>query len=231
MIDWHCHILPNMDDGSRDVAESISLINMQREQGIGTIVATPHFYANDESCEDFLLRRQRSFELLKNQLPDECPRILLGAEVRYYQGISRLSNLKDLRVENSKILLLEMPDTKWTESMVRELVEISSFGGIRLVLAHVERYMPIQDAKIRRRLLESGILMQVNASFFTEFFTRHKALSHLKNGHIHFLGSDCHNTTSRPPNIGKAYEIICKKQGEIYLSQMNDFGHSKLFTV
>ena len=48
MIDWHCHILPNMDDGSRDVAESISLINMQREQGIGTIVATPHFYANDE---------------------------------------------------------------------------------------------------------------------------------------------------------------------------------------
>ena len=59
MIDWHSHILPELDDGSRSVAESIYLINMQKAQGVGTVIATPHFYADDESVESFLERRER----------------------------------------------------------------------------------------------------------------------------------------------------------------------------
>ena len=80
-------------------------------------------------------------EALKPQLPENAPRILLGAEVRYYQGISRLEGLKKLTVEGSKLLLLEMPMGVWTESMVRELVELSGKSSVRIVLAHVERYL------------------------------------------------------------------------------------------
>ncbi len=228
MIDWHSHILPEMDDGSRDVAESISLINMQVSQGVDTVIATPHFYANDESVDSFLERRKKAFELLKAALPERSPQILLGAEVRYYQGISRLADLKALRIEDSKLLLLEMPTSSWTEYMVRELVEMSGKSSTRIVFAHVERYLNLQKPRVWERIFESGMLMQSNAGFLVSFATRRKALSLLKEGNIHFIGSDCHNVTSRPPQIGKAFEIIQKKFGEEYIRQMNEYGQSLL---
>ena len=228
MIDWHSHILPRMDDGSHDTAESVLLVNMQKSQGVETVIATPHFYANDETVDSFLDRRKNAFELLKTELPEGSPEILLGAEVRYYQGISRMDGLKALRIEGSKLLLLEMPMSSWTEYMIRELVDMSGSNNIKIVLAHIERYLNLQTKNTWSRILESGILMQSNASFFTSFSSKRKALTLLKEDNIRFIGSDCHNLTSRPPQIGKAFEIIKKKLGEDYISQMNEYGYSLL---
>ena len=228
MIDWHSHILPAMDDGSRSVAESISMINMQVSQGVSTVIATPHFYANDGTVDSFLNRRKKALELLEAELPDGPPRILLGAEVKYYQGISRLEELKALRIENTKLLLLEMPVSRWTESMIRELIELSGKSGIRIILAHMERYFKFQDQSVWERIFESGILSQVNSSFFTSLATKRKALALLRDGRIQFIGSDCHNLTSRPPQIGKAFDIIKKKLGNDYISQMSEYGYSLL---
>lgn len=226
MIDWHSHILPGLDDGSKDVAESVSMIGMQASQGVETVIATPHFYANDETVDSFLSRRSKAMEALKPQLPENAPRILLGAEVRYYQGISRLEGLKKLTVEGSKLLLLEMPMGVWTESMVRELVELSGKSSVRIVLAHVERYMKQQKQSVWDRIIESGILMQVNASFFASFTSKRKALNLLQNGVVQFVGSDCHNITTRPPMLGKALTVIRKKLGDDYLDQMQQYGYS-----
>lgn len=228
MIDWHSHILPGMDDGSHDAAESISLVNMQRSQGIDIVIATPHFYANDETVDLFLDRRKRALDLLKAELPEGPPEIILGAEVRYYQGISRMDGLKALRIEGSKLLLLEMPMSSWTEYMIRELIEMSGRSSIKIVLAHMERYLTLQKQDTWNRILECGILMQANASFFTSFSTKRKALTLLKEDNIHFVGSDCHNMTLRPPQIGKAFETIKKKLGEDYIHQMNEYGYSLL---
>ena len=228
MIDWHSHILPGMDDGSHDAAESILLVNMQKSQGVETVIATPHFYANDETVDSFLDRRKNSYKLLKTALAEDSPEIILGAEVRYYQGISRMDGLKALRIEGSKLLLLEMPMSSWTEYMVRELIEMSGSNNIKIVLAHIERYLNLQTKNTWSRILESGILMQSNASFFTSFSSKRKALTRLKEDNIHFIGSDCHNLTSRPPQIGKAFEIIKKKLGEDYICQMNEYGYSLL---
>jgi protein-tyrosine phosphatase len=213
-----------MDDGSRDVAESISMINMQVSQGVDMVVATPHFYANDETVDSFLDRRKRALDLLKAELPEGPPEIILGAEVRYYQGISRMDGLKALRIEGSKLLLLEMPMSSWTECMIRELIEMSGRSGIKIVLAHMERYLTLQTQDTWNRILECGILMQANASFFASFSTKRKALTLLKEDNIHFIGSDCHNVTSRPPQISKAFETIKKKLGEDYIHQMNEYG-------
>ena len=60
MIDWHSHILPGMDDGSKDPEESIAMLDMLEQQGIDTVIATPHFYANEETTEEFLGRRKVS---------------------------------------------------------------------------------------------------------------------------------------------------------------------------
>ncbi len=228
MIDWHCHVLPKMDDGSRSVEESLKLIEMQQAQGVETIVATPHFYANDESVEAFLQRRKASFDLLKQSLPENSPKIILGAEVRYYHGISKFKDLKALRAEGSEVLLLEMPFSKWTEYMVRELTEISLMGDVKLVLAHIERYLSLQSRELWDYILGSEIFTQVNASFFASSLTRRRAISMLRRGEIHFLGSDCHNLTSRYPKLDKAQDVIKKKFGESFINQMNEYGESVL---
>ena len=226
MIDWHNHVLPAMDDGSRDVAESIAMMQAQAVQGVTMVIATPHFSANDESVASFLQRRDRSVATLRQQWQDGMPSLRLGAEVHYYPGISRMEGLSSLCIEGSKLLLMEMPMSRWTDSMVRELIDLSGRDGLCLVLAHIDRYLSLQDKEVWNRLLENGILMQTNASFFSNFTTKRKALALLREGYIHLLGSDCHNMTTRPPRIGKAAGVIQRRFGDDYLCQMNEFGYS-----
>ena len=111
VIDFHTHVLPAVDDGSKSVEQSIEMLASLAEQSANTVVATPHFYANDESVEDFLEKRNRAYEILKSHGRFE-QNIILGAEVRYYDGISHLQDLKKLRIEGTKLLLIEMPFDK-----------------------------------------------------------------------------------------------------------------------
>ena len=228
MIDWHSHILPGMDDGSKNVEESLCLMKMLAGQGVDTVVATPHFYANDESVDSFLERRTVSFETLQAHLSDSLPEVLLGAEVSYYPGISRMADLRRLRIENTQLLLLEMPMSKWSEYTVNELMELSCFGETKIVLAHVERYLSYQSSEALERLVDSSLLMQANATFFTQLSSRRKALRLLSDGIIRFLGSDTHNTKTRPPLIGKAVEVIQRKFGDGFIEEMNGYGYSLL---
>lgn len=228
MVDFHSHILPKIDDGSRSVQESLELLKMLSEQGVETVVATPHFFADRESVDDFLLRRQVAYKELCSELPQGMPKIVLGAEVKYYSGISRMENLRKLCIGDSNLLLLEMPMSKWTEYTLKELFELSSSRGITLVLAHIERYMSLQSSDVLDRLLDSGILMQVNATFFTELRTRRRALSMLRRNNIHFLGSDCHRIPTRPPYIGDAVSAIEKKMGKEFVALMTEYASSML---
>ncbi len=228
MIDWHSHILPAMDDGSKNIAESIAMLKMLSEQHVDTVVATPHFYANNESAETFFERRQRSFEKLKDAFGDSETRILLGAEVRYYQGISRMSDIKRFCIEDSGILLLEMSNSKWTEYVIRELLELAGSREITLVIAHIDRYMKYQSKETLQRILESDIFLQANASFFSDFFTRRRAVHMLERGEIRFIGSDCHGAKRRPPAIGEAFDIIEKRLGKNFLCRLDQYEHSVL---
>ncbi len=228
IIDWHSHILPAVDDGSRDVNESIELLQLLAEQGVDTVVATPHFNADKESVSEFIKRRKASYNRLLKKAYNGMPDVRLGAEVEYYSGISHLTDLKALCIENTDILLLEMPISSWQESTVKELVNIVTTKGITLILAHIERMIKMQSSGVIEQLVQSGVLMQVNASFFAELRTRRKALSLLKRGCIQLLGSDCHSILSRPPKLGKAYEVIKNNLGEDFFVQMNEYGESVL---
>lgn len=77
-----------------------------------------------------------------------------------------------------------------------------------VLLAHVERYLGGQPPAVWEALLDWGVLNQCNADFFLRWRTRRKALQMLREGRIHFLGSDSHNMDTRPPRLGKALEIL-----------------------
>jgi protein-tyrosine phosphatase len=231
VIDWHSHILPALDDGSKNPEESVAMIGKLASQGAKIVIATPHFFANDQSVASFINKRDQAFASIKKRLPENSPEIRLGAEVRYYPGISRLLDLKALRIEGSNLLLLEMPMMCWTQSMMKELSDLSAVSGIQLVLAHVERYLALQKKDTLNQLLGCGILMQVNANSFIAMSTRRKVLSLLKKGCLHFIGSDCHNMKSRPPKLLEAYALIEKKLGCEFVAQMNEFGYAMLDSI
>lgn len=230
MTDFHSHILPKMDDGSRSIEESLQMLNALAEQGISRVVATPHFYANDESVFDFLGRRREAFEKLSAVLTADMPEVLLGAEVRYYDGISRLAEIKSLCIQGTDLFLLEMPEKRWTEYTLRELEDIACAGRVTLVLAHVDRCMEYQRADTMFRLHGSGVMMQLNAEYFNGFFTRRKAVSMIENGMVQFVGSDCHNMTDRKPEIGRAYKTIKNRLGSEFTDSLKKYTNEILET-
>ena len=217
MIDFHSHILPGIDDGSRSLQESLELIKMLKAQNVDLICATPHYSIRDKSPDAFLEDRKRSYESLLEVLPGDAPKICVGAEVFYSPGISHMKELPKLCFEGTRLLLLEMPTDEWTGSVYTELRELSCSSNIIIMMAHIERYLPMQKAKLIEDLLNYDILFQCNASFFNDKHTRKKALKMLKNGQISAIGSDCHNVVSRPPRLDEFAETVKAKYGEDFL--------------
>lgn len=208
MIDFHSHVLPGIDDGSRSVEESLRMLAASAGQGIAYMAATPHFYPSETSPRQFLDRRDRAAERLRAAWRPEFPRLLLGAEIYYCDGISRDAEVEALRIEGTSLLLLEMPFRTWSDRMVAEIKALHNRPGCTVMLAHVERYLRLQKREVWEQLLEAGILMQSNASFFLQWSTKHKAVHMLDAGRIHLLGSDCHNMAERPPRVGDALAQI-----------------------
>ena len=153
--DLHSHILPGMDDGCQTVEESVQMLRSCYEQGIHKICATPHYYPV-ESVDEFLKRRNESVQLLHKALEQEklpVPKICLGAEVAYRPGICYQEDLDKLCIGNSQYLLLEMPFNKWGEEVIRTVRNICNVRGITPILAHIERYLSMQDKDVLERIL------------------------------------------------------------------------------
>lgn len=223
VTDFHSHILPGIDDGSSSVEESINMLHMEAEQGIACVAATPHFYARYDDPELFLQRREDAFRKLQAAMTqhERLPRILLGAEVHYFQGVSDSEVLSRLTIAEKGCILIEMPPAPWTEQMYRELEWIYTKQGLTPVIAHLDRYIsPLKTYGIPGRLEELPVLVQANASFFLRRSTAAFALRLLRQGRIHLLGSDCHNMTNRAPNLGPAVQRIVSKLGNTTLEQL-----------
>lgn len=227
-IDFHSHILPGIDDGSRDVQESLEMLRLLSGQGVTTVAATSHFYPYEEKLDSFLANRQRAYERLKPELTDALPDVRLGAEVYYYAGISRMEGLSKLCLEGTDLLLLEMPMAEWGEYTIRELIDMNTSSGVTLMMAHIERFLKLQKKDTLERLLDNNILIQVNASLFGSMLNRAKAIRMLERCAIHAIGSDCHNLSTRKPNMDVAIQAITKKCGTEFADSFVDFTHSLL---
>ena len=213
MIDFHSHILPGIDDGSTCVEESIAMLRMEREQGITLVAATPHFYARHDTPEAFLKRRAESERLLRREMEKHpnLPGFFTGAEVAFFCGMSGSDFLPQLTLQGGNHILVEMPPAPWPEEYFRELEDIWKNHGILPVIAHIDRYISsFRTFGLPDRLARMPVLVQANASFFLEKRTAPMAMKLLKADQIQLLGSDCHNLSSRKPNLGDAVKRIEK---------------------
>lgn len=225
LTDFHSHILPAIDDGSESTQMSIAMLRMEAEQGIGCVVATPHFYARHDDPDRFLARRAAALARLQEAMAQQegLPQLHLGAEVHYFQGMSDSEVLERLTIGEKGCILIEMPPAPWTQQMYRELEWISTKQGLTPILAHVDRYIsPLNTHGIPKRLEELPVLVQANASFFLKRSTASFAIRLLRQGRIQLLGSDCHNLSDRAPNLGSAVQVIRRRQGPAALEWIKE---------
>ena len=208
MIDYHCHILPQMDDGPDRLSECLTMLRRSKEQGVEVMVSTSHFYADEDYPAQFVERRNAAFRCLREAMgrnTESYPLIVLGAEVLYFPGISQAQDIEKLTIGSGRTILVEPPMAPWSDTMLDEIVELEENLHCRPVVAHVDRYMRmLKDKHLLDRVLERNLLVQVNASWFLDPKTVKSAVRNLKQGKIHLIGSDCHNLLGRSPNLGQA---------------------------
>lgn len=202
MVDFHSHILPEIDDGSTSVEMSLEMLRKESSQGVHTVIATPHFYASEHTPAQFLAGRQEAAERLRKAAEPGLPRVLLGAEVAYFRGMSESEALWDLRIADTNYILIELPMPPWNDRVYEELGDLRAKQNLLPIVAHVDRYLPpFMGDRMVERLLEKDVLLQANTSFFLGKRAK-RARRMLREGTIHLLGSDCHDLSSRPPNLG-----------------------------
>jgi protein-tyrosine phosphatase len=226
--DLHSHLLPGMDDGCSSRAESLELLQASYAQGITAMVATPHYYPTKEDPSDFIARRDRALDRLREAINEknvtDIPKIYVGAEVAYFNGISRCDNLRELCIVGTNVILIEMPFHEWSENVLAEITSLGRAQGVVPIIAHIERYIGYQSVATKEYLLASEMLIQSNAESFIVMKTRKNSLDWLKNGHIDLLGSDSHGMEGRTQNLRAAVEIISHRLGESAVRELAHFG-------
>ena len=224
LVDLHSHILPGIDDGSPDVGTSAAMLRREAEQGVDVVCATSHYYAKYSSIPAFCERRAEALERLASVLTAELPRVLPAAEVAYFPHMEE-QDLTPLCIQGTRTLMLEMPFADWTGLQLETVEALVLDCRYDVVLVHPERFCFSKSNKHKlEKLAELPIGLQVNAGSLLRWGTRRLALDLLQMAQYPLLGSDCHNLTSRPPNLKEGRKVVMQKLGEAFLKKIDWYG-------
>ncbi len=194
-VDIHSHLLPGIDDGSKEMSESLEIIEKFLELGYEKLIITPHVMEDSyNNSTDIILEK---YEKLKKAVNESGMNIKLEVSAEYYvdeEFLKRLEN-NDLLPIAGKYILFETSYYEKPLNLEFVIFQIQSKGYIP-ILAHPERYRYIEDMKYYDLLKEKGVLFQCNINSFGGFYGKtslKKAKYLAKNNMIDFLGSDCHS--------------------------------------
>lgn len=215
--DFHTHILPGMDDGSPDVETSEKMLESLKQQGVGTVVLTPHFYTDREPPSAFLRRRAASLEKLQPAAQKCGTRIYPACELYFTDYIFNCEDLSPLCVRSGRYLLTELPFfCDFSRLVFDRIARLIADGNVVPILAHIERYDRLmRDRDCLERLIGLGCLAQINLDSLADSRMRQRRvlLDYLRDGLVHVVGTDCHNMTTRPPRFREGMEVLLQKAG------------------
>lgn len=224
MIDFHTHIIPNIDDGSRSIEETFNLIQEAKEAGFEGIILTSHYIEN--YYETDVPERDIWVKAISDNLK------LKGIETNLYLGneIYMSGNIMDLLIDgkastinNSSYVLFEMPLNAEPMNLYDVIYSLQE-NKLIPVLAHPERYSFIQkEPELVYDLIQKGVLMQANyGSILGQYGEKAEIIvrKFLENNMIHFLGSDVHRQNSIYKRIPQALAQIKEIVGEEKLKEL-----------
>ena len=218
-IDFHAHILPGADHGSENLNISMKQLALAKQAGIDTVVATPHFYPQQESIESFLARRAQCAKQLRDAAKGKgLPQILIGAEVQLCPSLDRMDGLEQLCVEGTNVLLLEL-SPNYSVRRYYQVIDHLIYGRkIEVVLAHIDRYSSVHVDF----LLDCGCLAQINTDSLCRFFSAKRSMQWARSGAVVALGSDIHGTEKgyqtflkAKSRLGQTYQTIMSRTEDL----------------
>jgi Capsular polysaccharide biosynthesis protein len=206
ITDIHSHLLPGIDDGAADWDETRQMLQLAYEQGIHTIIATPHFSRRHETGHLRELAGRLAAEARKIA-PDY--RIYLGQELMYFDSLVEFLERGDaLTLADTRYVLVEFrPDVTYKNlyQWIRKLL----MAGYHPVIAHVERYLSLRKDDRLRELIQAGCYLQMNYSSLNGAFFHPDirwCRNQLRNNLIHFMATDMHHINYRAPVIRKSLQ-------------------------
>ncbi len=214
MFDIHCHLLPTLDDGPRNMNESLDLADQAVQDGIIKAIATPH-YLEETKNSVYINRFKEEFERTREKLKESGSSLLIfpGAELFFYSTASLLACIEEpgLRMFETEYFLVELPMLELPVDLDDALF-YSRLEGYFPILAHPERNRRVaQNPEILYPFVENGIYLQLDANSLLGNFgsqVRMAARKLLECNLVHFIGSDGHNCRTRPMILSGAAEIL-----------------------
>ena len=219
MIDLHSHILPGLDDGSPDDATSLEMARMAVDDGIQTIVATPHYLNGvGVSSPDVIPPAVQRFQTLLDSASIPL-RILHAMEMPLLDTLVDLyrSGLWPAYDSGRRYVLFEMPDLPFRalDILARSVSTLKLLGAVP-VLAHPERLECLDDLEAARRVHRLGARFQITASAFLDDGASEcrRARAWLDDGLVTCVATDAHGVRRRPPLLSPARRWIASRYGE-----------------
>ena len=224
MIDFHTHILPTVDDGSRSVEETFNLIEEAKNVGFDQIVLTPHYMEGYYECN--VLERETWLNAISEHLyvKNFTGKLYLGNEIYLSENIVKLlEESKASTINNTSYVLFEIPLNARPLNLYDVIYEMQR-NRLVPILAHPERYPFIQEeTDILYELVDMGVLLQANfGSIIGQYGTSSQYLVRkmFENNYVHFLGSDVHRENTIYKKIPKCLEVISDIIGDDKLKEI-----------
>lgn len=223
-IDIHSHILPNVDDGSKDMSMSIAMAELYLENGFKKVIATPHYIKGsmDNSFKD----NKVALEILNESLFKKGLdlQVLLGNEI--YVSLETIDDIFSGRVStlnNSRYILLELPMHDIPLYMDSILFELGLKGYVPII-GHPERNAKIiEDPNILYDFIENGALAQMNLpSLEGRYGSQVESTANilLEHNMIHFIGTDAHRDEGRSPDVREVLNLLKGKMSQKQFEDM-----------
>lgn len=228
MIDFHSHILPGIDDGSRSYDETVKLLLEAKEIGFKKIISTSHYAIDCYETPEY--KRKELVEQLN--LENRFPEIVLGSEIFLtYNILDLLKEYNASTINGTNYILFELPLRNHFMNLKDLIIKLKE-NDYRLILAHPERYSMVQNNfNLLYELKELGVLLQSNYGSILGIYggTAKKTLKKmLKEDLVDFLGSDVHRENTIYPKVPKAIQKISKYISEEKLEELINSNAEKI---
>ena len=224
MIDFHSHIIPNIDDGSRSIEETFNLIKEAKEAGFEGIILTSHYIEN--YYETDTPERDVWVKAINDSLKEKGIEIDLYLANEIYMTDNMMNLLiqgKASTINNTSYVLFEMPMNVEPMNLYDVIYSLQE-NKIVPVLAHPERYSFVQkDPELIIDLIEKGVLMQANyGSILGQYGKKAEIIvrKFFESDMIHFLGSDVHRQNTIYKRIPQALAEIENIVGKDKLKEL-----------
>lgn len=218
LVDLHCHILPGIDDGAKNIEMSMQLLDQELDSDAAGICFTPHFYYERTSIEEFTANRHKAFvELVEQVKLHKIPLALkAGAEVYFTPALPSL-DLKKLAFSGTNYILIELP-TSFHPSGIEDVLYDVMQQGFVPILAHVERYPYVtENPTLLYDWVSNGALAQINASGLIRKGHTAKILQKYIDWRlVHLICTDAHHPEKRPAHLKAAFDTLSPRTQKRY---------------